>query len=44
MQRWVAAPGERIRFAAAFGALVCGDPGGIDPQSTQVQVEAFLGR
>ena len=43
LHRWVAAPQERIRFAAACGALVCGGAGGIDPQPTQAQVEAFLG-
>ena len=40
---WDAAPHARIRFAAACGALVCGGAGGIDPQPTQAQVEAFLG-
>ena len=43
LHRWAAAPPERIRFAAACGALVCGGAGGIDPQPTQVQVDAFLG-
>ena len=43
LHRWTAAPLERIRFAAACGALVCGGAGGIDPQPTQAQVEAFLG-
>ena len=43
LHRWAAAPLERIRFAAACGALVCGGAGGIDPQPTQAQVEAFLG-
>ena len=43
LHRWAAAPRERIRFAAACGALVCGGPGGIDPQPTQGQVEEFLG-
>jgi len=43
LHRWAAAPQERIRFAAACGALVCGGAGGIDPQPTQAQVEAFLG-
>ena len=43
LHRWAAAPDERIRFAAACGALVCGGAGGIDPQPTQAQVEAFLG-
>ena len=43
LHRWAAAPQERIRFAAACGALVCGGAGGIDPQPTHAQVEAFLG-
>ena len=43
LHRWAAAPKERVRFAAACGALVCGGAGGIDPQPTQAQVEAFLG-
>ena len=43
LHRWNAAPQERLRFAAACGALVCGGAGGIDPQPTQAQVEAFLG-
>ena len=43
LHRWAAASQERIRFAAACGALVCGGAGGIDPQPTQAQVEAFLG-
>ena len=43
LHRWAAAPQERIRFAAACGALVCGGAGGIDPQPTQAQVQAFLG-
>ena len=43
LHRWDAAPQERIRFAAACGALVCGGAGGIDPQPTEAQVEAFLG-
>ena len=43
LHRWAAAPQERIRFAAACGALVCGGAGGIDPQPTQAQAEAFLG-
>jgi fructokinase len=43
LHRWAAAPHERIRFAAACGALVCAGAGGIDPQPTQAQVEAFLG-
>ena len=44
LHRWDAAPYERIRFAIACGALVCGGVGGIDPQPSQAQVEAFLGR
>ena len=43
LHRWAAAPRERIRFAAACGALVCGGAGGIDPQPTEAQVEAFGG-
>ena len=43
LHRWAAVPQERIRFAAACGALLCGGAGGIDPQPTQAQVEAFLG-
>ena len=43
LHRWAAAPHERIRFAAACGALVCAGAGGIDPQPTQAQVEEFLG-
>ena len=43
LHRWAAAPQERVRFAAACGALVCGGASGIDPQPTQAQVEAFLG-
>ena len=43
LHRWAAAPQERIRFAAACGALVCGGAGGIDPQPTRAQVEAFRG-
>lgn len=43
LHRWAAAPQERIRFATACGALVCGGAGGIDPQPTHAQVEALLG-
>jgi fructokinase len=43
LHRWAAAPNERIRFAAACGALVCGGAGAIDPQPTQAQAQAFLG-
>ena len=43
LHRWSAAPQERICFAAACGALVCGGAGAIDPQPTQAQAQAFLG-
>ena len=43
LHRWSAPPTERVRFAAACGALVCAGAGGIDPQPTEIQVEAFLG-
>jgi fructokinase len=43
LHRWSASPAERVRFAAACGALVCAGAGGIDPQPTEAQVEAFLG-
>ena len=43
LHRWAAVPHERIRFAAACGALVCAGAGGIDPQPTHAQVEEFLG-
>ena len=43
LHRWTAAPAERVRFAAACGALVCSGAGGIDPQPTEAQVERFLG-
>ena len=43
LHRWSASPSERVRFAAACGALVCGGAGGIDPQPSEVQVERFLG-
>ena len=43
LHRWASPVPERIRFAAACGALVCGGAGGIDPQPTEAQVEAFLG-
>ena len=43
LHRWSASPAERVRFAAACGALVCAGAGGIDPQPTEVQVEAFMG-
>ena len=43
LHRWDSAPSERIRFAAACGALVCGGAGGIDPQQDEAQIDAFLG-
>ena len=43
LHRWSASPAERVRFASACGALVCAGAGGIDPQPTEAQVEAFLG-
>ena len=43
LHRWSAPPAERVRFATACGALVCAGAGGIDPQPTEAQVEAFLG-
>jgi fructokinase len=43
LHRWLAPVAERLRFAAACGALVCAGAGGIDPQPTEAQVEAFLG-
>ena len=43
LHRWSAPVPQRLRFAAACGALVCSGPGGIDPQPTEAQVEAFLG-
>ena len=44
LHRWSASPTERVRFAVACGALVCAGAGGIDPQPTEAQVEAFLGK
>ena len=43
LHRWFAPVAERLRFAAACGALVCGGAGGIDPQPTEAQVDTFLG-
>ena len=43
LHRWSASPAVRVRFASACGALVCAGAGGIDPQPTEAQVEAFLG-
>ena len=40
---WSAPVPQRLRFAAACGALVCSGTGGIDPQPTEAQVDAFLG-
>ena len=44
LHRWAAAPRERIRFAAACGALVCGGAGGIDPQPRRLRWRPFLER
>ena len=43
LHRWDAPPAERLRFAAACGALVCAGAGGIHPQPTAAQVDEFLG-
>ena len=43
LHRWSAPPTERVRYAAACGALVCAGAGGIDPQPTEAQVDTFLG-
>ena len=43
LHRWLAPVAERLRFAAACGALVCAGAGGIDPQPTEAQVDAFFG-
>ena len=42
LHRWWAAPVERIRFAAACGALVCSGAGAIDPQPTEAEVDGFI--
>ena len=42
LHRWSAPVPQRLRFAAACGALVCSGTGGIDPQPTEDQVDAFL--
>ena len=42
LHRWSAPPMERLRFAAACGALVCGGAGGIDPQPDEAQVEGLI--
>ena len=43
LHRWSAPVPQRLRFAAACGALVCAGAGGIDPQPMEAQVDAFLG-
>ena len=43
LHRWSDPVAGRLRFAAACGALVCAGAGGIDPQPTEAQVDAFLG-
>ena len=43
LHRWSAPVPQRLRFAAACGALVCSGTGGIDPQPMEAQVDAFLG-
>ena len=43
LHAWSQPIAERIRFAAACGALVCSGAGAIDPQPTQQEVAAFLG-
>lgn len=42
LHRWDALPEERVRFASACGALVCGGEGAIDPQPDESEVNAFL--
>ena len=42
LHRWQAPPVEKLRFAAACGALVCAGAGGIDPQPGEAQVEQLL--
>ena len=43
LHAWSQPVAERLRFAAACGALVCGGAGAIDPQPSQREVESFLG-
>ena len=43
LHRWTAPVPERLRFAAACGALVCGGAGAIDPQPTEAEVALFGG-
>ena len=39
---WDLPPAHRLRFAAGCGALVCSGAGGIDPQPSAQEVEAFI--
>ena len=39
---WDLPPLQRVSFAAGCGALVCGGAGGIDPQPSAPEVEAFI--
>ena len=39
---WDLPPAYRVRFAAGCGALVCSGAGGIDPQPSAPEVEAFI--
>ena len=39
---WDLPPAHRVRFAAGCGALVCSGAGGIDPQPSAQEVEAFI--
>ena len=41
---WDLPPAHRVRFAAGCGALVCSGAGGIDPQPSAPEVEAFIAR
>ena len=41
LHRWAAPVPDRLRFAAACGALVCGGAGAIDPQPTEAEVALF---
>ena len=43
LHRWAAPVPERLRFAAACGALVCAGAGAIDPQPTEPEVASFGG-
>lgn len=44
LHRWDRPVQERLRFASACGALVCGGAGAIDPQPREQDVLAFLNR